>query len=121
MFLPFAISGQNTWKTEWIKQDKAMHISVSTALTMLGTNTANDFHMKNPEVVGIAFSLTAGLVKELILDEYPSGYDLTADIVGAVAGVYLNRWVNKWETKWLLKSHPKKRNVEKYTFQITSP
>lgn len=93
IFLIFSLStwSQNIWKTEWLKQDKAMHLSVSTCLVMLGTNTAQDFHAKNPEVIGIAFCLGTGLVKELLLDDYPSGYDLTANIAGAIAGVYLNR------------------------------
>lgn len=98
LFLLFGIvfcHAQNVWKTEWFKTDKAMHLSVSTALTMLGTETAKDFQFKNPEVAGIAFSLTAGMVKEFVMDKQaPSVYDLGADIVGTIAGVYLNRWVN---------------------------
>lgn len=103
LFLLFGIvlcHSQNAWKTEWLKTDKAMHLSVSTALTMLGTETAKDWNAKNPEVIGIAFSLTAGMAKEFIMDKQaPSVYDLGADIVGAVAGVYLNRWVNRLEEK----------------------
>lgn len=99
--LSISSCAQNVWETEWLKQDKALHFSVSTTLAMLGTETAKDFHAKNPEVIGIAFCLGTGLVKELLLDDYPSGYDLTANIAGAVAGVYINRLVNKWETKWL--------------------
>jgi uncharacterized protein YfiM (DUF2279 family) len=91
-------NSQNVWKTEWLKNDKAMHLSVSTALTMLGTETAKDFHLKNPEVAGIVFSLTAGMAKEFLYDKQaPSVYDLGADIVGALAGVYLNRWINRLE------------------------
>lgn len=108
LLLAVNISAQNVWKTEWIKQDKALHLSVSTCLVMLGTNTATDFHVKNPEVVGIAFCLGTGLVKELLLDDYPSGYDITANIVGAIAGVYLNRAINKWETKHFFKKNSKK-------------
>ena len=84
-----------------------MHLSVSTCLVMLGTNTAMDFHAKNPEVIGIAFCLGTGLVKELLLDNYPSGYDLTANIAGAIAGLYLNRWINKQiQKKWKYKQTP---------------
>jgi hypothetical protein len=50
---------------------------------------------------------STGPVKELLLDDYPSGYDLTANIAGAIAGVYLNRLINKWETKHFIKQKKK--------------
>lgn len=106
--VPLLALSQNIWKTEWLKTDKAMHLSVSTCLTMLGTETAKDWKFKNPEIIGVAFSLTAGMTKEFIIDKQsPSAFDLGADIVGAVAGVYLNRWINnKIQKKWKYKQTP---------------
>jgi uncharacterized protein YfiM (DUF2279 family) len=119
LLLSFSVSSQNTWKTEWLKQDKALHFTVSTCLVMLGTNTATDFHVKNPEVVGIAFCLGTGLVKELLLDDYPSGYDLTANIAGAIAGVYLNRWINKQIQKMGARRTIIKNTVCKWKYKQT--
>ena len=104
LLLALNISAQNAWKTEWMKQDKALHLTTSVMLTALGTETAKDFKLKNPEIVGVTFSLTCGLAKEFLYDTKPSAYDLTADIVGAIAGVYINRLFNRWETKHYYKS-----------------
>jgi len=99
ILISFNSFSQNAWKTEWIKQDKALHLTTSVMLTALGTETAKDFKLKNPEIVGVTFSLTCGLAKEFLYDTKPSAYDLTADIVGSIAGVYINRLFNRWETR----------------------
>jgi uncharacterized protein YfiM (DUF2279 family) len=89
------ISGQNIW----LQPDKYMHLTMSAALTALGTETAKDLKLKNPEIVGVTFALSLGLFKEFCYDSKPSAHDLTANIVGSIAGVYVNRLFNKWETK----------------------
>ena len=113
LLITISASSQTAWKTEWIKQDKALHVSVSTALAMLGTETAKDWNVKNPELIGVAFSLTAGMTKEFVMDKQaPSAFDLGADIVGAVAGVYVNRWINKQiQKKWKYKQTPTLSNL----------
>jgi uncharacterized protein YfiM (DUF2279 family) len=99
LFISISSFSHNTWKNEWLKQDKAIHLTFSAMLTALGTETAKDFKFKNPEIAGVTFSLICGLSKEFLYDSKPSAYDLTADIVGSIAGVYVNRLFNKWETK----------------------
>jgi uncharacterized protein YfiM (DUF2279 family) len=96
LLLLFALSGtaQNAWKDEWIKQDKALHFSCSASLSMMGMEIAKDLRLKDPELIGISFSLAVGIGKEFIYDSRPSPYDIAANITGAVAGIYINRWLN---------------------------
>ena len=95
-----SVSGQNVWRDEWLRQDKAAHLVGGITMTCAGTELAKDWNFKNPELIGVAFSLTLGMSKEFLYDSRPSPYDLGVNIVGAIAGVYINRWFNKLEKRW---------------------
>jgi uncharacterized protein YfiM (DUF2279 family) len=104
LLISLSAAGQ-TWKTEVFQPDKAMHLTMSAMLTALGTETAKDLHFKNPELVGVAFSLSAGMLKEFVLDKGNSdAFDLGTNILGSFLGVPLNRMFNKWEMKTFYKN-----------------
>lgn len=90
---------QSAWKTDWLKQDKAEHIICSMGITLVGTELAKELKMKNPELAGAGLSLAVGLAKEFLMDEAPSPYDITADLVGISIAIPLNRGLQKWDKK----------------------
>ena len=94
-------TSQNAWRDQWLKQDKYVHLSVSSFLVPTNYVILKDLGMndKNAEIVSIAVTLGLGMTKEYLIDAAPSPYDFGANIVGAVAGVYLNRWLQRVENK----------------------
>jgi hypothetical protein len=90
---------QNAWKTEWLKPDKAMHITYSIFITALAIETATDFKYKNPELVGVVAALGITSFKEFFLDKNPDPFDMGANIIGISLGPLVNRVFNRWEMK----------------------
>ena len=88
----FAVS-QTAWQQEWLRQDKALHVSCSAVLSMSATELLQDVGLSRheAEIAAIGFSLAVGVTKEFIHDSSPSAYDLAANITGAIGGIYLNR------------------------------
>jgi len=100
-------------QSDWLKQDKALHVSCSAALTCVFITLCEDHKISrnNSEIIGITASLAVGIGKEFMYDGYPDAKDLTADITGAIAGVFVTRLLQKWETK----TYYKKNNNQKVT------
>ena len=88
-------SQQPAWEGKFFAPDKALHFTASVAFTMLATETAKDYNVKNPELIGIISGFSLGLAKEFLYDKHQSSRDLLADFGGCVLAIPLNRFINK--------------------------
>ena len=100
-------TAQNTWNQQWLKQDKAAHMTASAFVSAASIELAKDIKIDshNAEILGVAVSLGVGMSKEFLYDTNPSPYDLCANAIGCVAGIYLNRWLQKKTSKWAQKRY----------------
>jgi uncharacterized protein YfiM (DUF2279 family) len=109
---------QNDWRNEWLKQGKALHISCSAILTVMGTEIGQDIGLSRheAEIAAIGFSLAVGISKEFLYDSRPSPHDLAANIVGAVAGVYINRLLQSIPTQEVRRQKRIERKLKRFKF-----
>lgn len=106
LFFIFQLSSataQDAWNQEWLKQDKAAHLTASAFISAASIELAKDFNVSKheAEIIGIATALGVGMSKEFLYDSRPSPYDMGANIIGCVAGIYLNRWLQKKTSRWV--------------------
>jgi uncharacterized protein YfiM (DUF2279 family) len=109
-------TAQDTWNQQWLKQDKAAHMTASAFVSAASIELARDIKIgaHEAEIIGVAVSLGVGMSKEFLYDSNPSPYDLCANAIGCVAGVYLNRWLQKKTSKWAQKRHIPVNNDPNY-------
>lgn len=107
VFLINSVTAQETWNQEWLKQDKAAHMTASAFISAASIELAKDFKISthDAEIVGIATALGVGMSKEFLYDSRPSPYDMGVNIVGCVAGIYLNRWLQKKTNQWIARKN----------------
>lgn len=98
---------QDTWNQEWLKQDKAAHITASAFISAASIEMAKDINVNShdAEIIGTAVALGVGMSKEFLYDSRPSPYDMGVNIIGCVAGIYLNRWLQKKTSQWVNKQN----------------
>jgi uncharacterized protein YfiM (DUF2279 family) len=110
---------QNEWRNEWLKQDKALHVSCSAILTMTGVEIGQDIGLSRheAEIAAIGLSLAVGVGKEFLYDSRPSPHDLAANIVGAVAGVYINRLLQSIPTQEVRRQKRIERKLKRFNFE----
>lgn len=80
---------------EWVAQDKAKHVVVSSVLMVGTVEFCKAVEVKNPYIMGGVMTLSVGLAKEFMIDQKPSGKDIAADVVGIALGYALNRLIFK--------------------------
>jgi uncharacterized protein YfiM (DUF2279 family) len=107
VFLINSTTAQDTWNQQWLKQDKAAHMTASAFISAASIEMAKDFKISSheAEIIGIATALGVGMSKEFLYDSNPSPYDMGVNIIGCVAGIYLNRWLQKKTTQWVNKKN----------------
>ena len=88
-------SQQPAWEGKIFGKDKALHFTASMLITMTAIETAKDWNVRNPELIGVVVGFSVGLAKEFLYDEHQSSRDLLADFGGCVLAIPLNRFINK--------------------------
>lgn len=110
------VFAQDTWNQEWLKQDKAAHMTASAFISAASIEMAKDININShdAEILGTAVALGVGMSKEFLYDSRPSPYDMGVNIIGCVAGIYLNRWLQKKTSQWVNKQN----NINNQEFQL---
>ena len=79
-----------------IPKDKQMHIVAGAAISLTSSFVAKKMHLKNPEVVGFAMGVLAGVVKEKYDRRHPKNHtydvhDAYCTAIGATVS-FTVRW-----------------------------
>jgi hypothetical protein len=109
LLLSQIVVNAQSFKEEFLQQDKVAHATLSIAITSLCINTYADYpKIKNPEVLGVLTGIIIVSAKEYVHDQYickekANAGDLVVSVVSCAFAPYINRAFNKWEMKHFYK------------------
>lgn len=92
IFLTSLAQGQDSW----ISNDKITHFNTSMTLTFASGQVIEGVTgWKYSYEVAAATVFTAGIAKEMLMDQSTSGKDIAFNAAGVIIGYYVNRVINR--------------------------